>query len=84
MTCQGCKEGLSESFGCMVVEEGVERWVLWGEVRRGGSWDHMLACQTYLLHTRLGWLVSSVIYDMSGLQGRSRLVIWMHGCEGRC
>jgi hypothetical protein len=72
MTCQGCKEGLSESFGCMDVEEGVERWVLWGEVRRGGSWDHMLASNTCLLHTRLGWLVSSVIYDMSGLQGRSK------------
>jgi hypothetical protein len=68
----------------MDVEEDVERWVLWGEVRRGGRWDHMLACQTCLLHTRLGWLVSSVIYDMSGLQGRSRLVIWMHGCGGRC
>jgi hypothetical protein len=68
----------------MVVEEGVERWVLWGELRRGGSWDHMLASNTCLLHTRLGWLVSSAIYNKSGVQGRSRVVIWMHGCEGRC
>jgi hypothetical protein len=56
----------------MIVKEDVERWVLWGEVSLGGSWDHMLASNTCLLHTRLGWLVSSVIYDMSGLQERSK------------